>query len=73
MEHKALIIIPKKVKLEYKKALAGTREHKRSGMQIEETAKELRITIKTSDLTALRATINSIMRDIQVIEGAGSI
>ncbi len=73
MEHKAIITIPKKVKIDYKKVLGTVREHKRSGMQIQETEKELIITIKTSDLTALRASINSITRDISVIEGAGSV
>ncbi len=73
MDYNSVIMIPKKAGLNYKSILGATKEHKRSGMTISETRDELKITIKTDDATAMRASINAIMRDIQVIEGASAI
>ena len=65
------ISIPKKGRLNYKKILGDSREHKRSGIKISETPVSLKIEISAKDATAMRASMNSIMRDIQVIEDAG--
>ena len=73
MINKATIVIPKKAKLNYKKALGSIREHERSGITIQETEKELKIIIETKDITALRSTMNAIIRDVQTIEAAGSV
>lgn len=70
--YEAKIIISKISKISYKKVLGDIREHKRSGLNIKETPSTLEISIKTTDITALRASINGIMRDIQVIEGAST-
>jgi tRNA threonylcarbamoyladenosine modification (KEOPS) complex Pcc1 subunit len=70
MDYNSVIVIPKKMGLSYKGILGNMKEHKRSGTAIKETANKLTITIKTNDATAMRASINAIMRDIQVIENS---
>ena len=70
MKYTTTIMIPKSLKINYGKALGELREHKRSGMKIQETQTTIKITIETNDLTALRASANSIIRDISVIESA---
>ncbi len=72
MMSKATIIIQKRAKMSYKKILGEIKEHKRSGINISETDSELKITIETKDITALRASLNAIIRDVQVIEGANT-
>jgi tRNA threonylcarbamoyladenosine modification (KEOPS) complex Pcc1 subunit len=71
--YQAKITIAKISKISYKKILGEIREHKRSGLSIKETPTTLEISIKTTDITAMRASINGIMRDIQVIEGAQKV
>jgi tRNA threonylcarbamoyladenosine modification (KEOPS) complex Pcc1 subunit len=70
MKYSTTIVIPKKLKIPYLKALGSMKEHKRSGISIKETDQELRITIQTEDITALRASVNAVIRDISVIEAA---
>ncbi len=55
--------------IDYKKALTSQSEraHGRSSTKITSTEKALKITITAEDFTALRASINSIMREIQVL------
>jgi tRNA threonylcarbamoyladenosine modification (KEOPS) complex Pcc1 subunit len=65
----AEITINKHPKINYKKVLAlpSTRAYARSSTEIKEDKGRLKIVIKAEDITALRASINSIMRDLQVI------
>jgi tRNA threonylcarbamoyladenosine modification (KEOPS) complex Pcc1 subunit len=71
--YEAKITIEKISKINYGKVLGDIREHKRSGMSIKETPNTLEIHIKTSDITALRASINNIIRDLQVVESAQKV
>jgi tRNA threonylcarbamoyladenosine modification (KEOPS) complex Pcc1 subunit len=66
---RAEITISKLPGIEYKKVLAlkGSKQHSRSGTEMKESRSEIKITIKARDATALRASMNSIMRDLQVI------
>ena len=68
MEHTAVLTIGKSANIDYRKILGNMREHKRSTISIKETGTALSITIKTRDITALRASVNAIMRDIQVVK-----
>jgi tRNA threonylcarbamoyladenosine modification (KEOPS) complex Pcc1 subunit len=68
MEHTAVLTIKKSANINYEKILGNSKEHKRSSMAVKETRTELKITIKTRDTTALRASVNAVMRDIQVVE-----
>jgi len=72
MNYNSTIVIPKKKGLNYRSIIGATRQYKRSGISILETKSELKITIKTTDATAMRASVNAIMRDIQVIEGVAN-
>jgi tRNA threonylcarbamoyladenosine modification (KEOPS) complex Pcc1 subunit len=73
MNYNGIIVIPKKAGLSYKSIIGATKHYKRSGMTISETGSTLKITIKTNDAAAMRASLNAIMRDIQVIEGASAV
>ncbi|MCW6159949.1 MAG: CTAG/PCC1 family protein [Candidatus Micrarchaeales archaeon] len=64
------IVMPKKASIDYRTALGEIKEHERSGVSVKETEKELVIEIETSDATALRSSVNAVLRDIQTIEGA---
>lgn len=68
--YSARIAVPKKAKIDYKKALGEIKERERSSVSIKETEKELLIEIETGDAAALRASMNAILRDLQAIEGA---
>jgi tRNA threonylcarbamoyladenosine modification (KEOPS) complex Pcc1 subunit len=71
----AEITLPKQQGIDYKKALTSQSEraHGRSGTKITSTEKALKITISAEDFTALRASINSIMREMQVLNSMGSL
>ncbi len=66
------IKIPKKVKISYIDAMGDRKEHKRSGVKMSETKNELTVVIETKDVTALRASMNAVFRDVQVVENAGA-
>jgi tRNA threonylcarbamoyladenosine modification (KEOPS) complex Pcc1 subunit len=66
----ASITVPKRKEMDYVKVLGIQREQKRSGIGITEKKECLEISITAKDITALRASMNSIIRDLQVIEGA---
>ena len=61
--------------INYKRTLAlpKNRRYARSTTEIKEGKRELRITIRARDNIALRASMNSIMRDIQVIGAVGGL
>jgi tRNA threonylcarbamoyladenosine modification (KEOPS) complex Pcc1 subunit len=63
------LILNKTEKLNYSRIL-GKRgvKHDRSRTTLKETSNNLTITIKATDATALRASANSVLRDLQIIE-----
>lgn len=65
----AEIAINKYPNINYKRVLAlpSTRSYARSSIETNEARDKLKIMIMAYDITALRASINSIMRDLQVI------
>lgn len=65
----AIITLAKAQKLEYTKIMGKLRAYKRSSIAIREGPGSFSITIKAEDATALRASVNAMMRQIQVIEG----
>lgn len=58
--------------LDYKSLLGASRAYKRSSMSVRESAREITFTIEASDATALRASVNSVLRDIKIVEGAAT-
>jgi hypothetical protein len=62
------LILEKEPKLKYKKLFEISPRKGRSIVTIKEMKNNLIIEIKAKDATALRATTNSLMRDLQVIE-----
>lgn len=62
------IILAKEPKINYARMLGKNAKHDRSAVKIKEGSKELVIEITAKDATALRASANSILRDLQVIE-----
>jgi tRNA threonylcarbamoyladenosine modification (KEOPS) complex Pcc1 subunit len=63
-----ILKLNKEEKLNYKKILGNNTKHNRSSVEFKESEKELIIKITAKDATALRASTNSILRDLQVIE-----
>ncbi|MDE1870685.1 MAG: CTAG/PCC1 family protein [Candidatus Micrarchaeota archaeon] len=61
------LVIRKTDEVNYSKILGDNKRHRRSAISIRENGKMLIIEIKASDLTALRASANSILRNLQVI------
>lgn len=62
------LVLPKDDAISYSKILGSNRRHKRSNTAIKEDAKALIIEINAMDLAALRASFNSISRNVQVIK-----
>lgn len=62
------ITLPKDGSISYTKILGKFPIQKRSTIIIKESKTTLIISIKAKDATALRASTNSILRDLQVIE-----
>lgn len=54
--------------INYSKLFNGPKRHERSDMKIKSTKGRLVIEVTAKDATALRASANSILRDLQVIE-----
>jgi len=71
----AEITLLKQRGIDYKKALASQSERApgRSSTKITSTEKTLKIAISAEDFTALRASINSIMREIQVLNSMNGL
>lgn len=69
----ATILVPKRLNLNYVRLLGKTKTYSRGSVRTSETAKQLRVFISASDPTALRASINMVLRDLQVIEAVRSI
>lgn len=62
------IILEKEPNLRYTRIFGKNKGHGRSTVKIKENGKRLIIEIAAKDATALRASANSILRDLQVIE-----
>ncbi len=71
--YSAEIHVEKASSLNYSKALGKIKSYKRSSVSIKETSRILTVSIEAHDATALRASVNAIMRDVQVIESAVKI
>lgn len=69
-----IIKVKKSREKNYKKILGIAKtNYKRSKITISENQKELSITITAEDATALRASANMIMRDLQIIENTDKV
>jgi Transcription factor Pcc1. len=64
------IHLAKRHNTEYKKILGKEKKRERSDIKIEEKTKNLKIYITATDNSALRASINAVMRDISSIESS---
>jgi tRNA threonylcarbamoyladenosine modification (KEOPS) complex Pcc1 subunit len=62
------IIVEKEKGLYYAKIINKQTKRSRGDVSIKENKQKLTIQINASDATALRASANSILRDLQVIE-----
>ncbi len=62
------LILKKEPRLRYTRILSTKNRQGRSAVTINETKNSIIIKIKAPDATALRASANSILRDLQVIE-----
>ncbi len=71
-KYTATMLVPKKIGTSYSRLLGQSRRHERSSLRIRDAGPMLEVKIETSDITALRASMNTVMRDIQVIEGAAA-
>ncbi len=71
--YKAVFTIPRIARTSYKMLLKVQKEHKRSTISIKETESSVTIIAEADDITALRSTLNSVTRDIQVIEAVNGI
>jgi|GEM_PF-1162974 tRNA threonylcarbamoyladenosine modification (KEOPS) complex Pcc1 subunit len=67
------LVVPKDPKINYKRLLNNQTNHERSNTAIKEQKETLIIEITAKDLTALRASANSILRDLQVIEATKAL
>ncbi len=62
------ITITKVVPASYTKIIGKPRSYKRSSISIKEGPSSFAISIKAGDASALRASMNAMMRQIQIIE-----
>lgn len=66
--YKAILTIPKAEHLNYTEIIGEQRAYERAGVSMKETDDIITVVIEAKDITALRASINSITRDVTVIE-----
>ncbi len=64
------LYLNKKYSTNYKKIMGKEKQRKRSKTEIEETEQNLKVYITATDNSALRASINATLRDINSIESA---
>ncbi len=67
------LIVGKQHGLNYTKIIGKNTTHSRSTIKMQEDKRNLTIEITAKDATALRASTNSILRDLQTIEGVSKI
>jgi Transcription factor Pcc1 len=65
---KLKLILKREPKLKYTKLLSARTKQGRSTIHITQTKQSIIIEINAHDATALRASTNSLLRDLQVIE-----
>ena len=65
---KLTLVLSKEPKLKYSSILHKNMKHGRSDVKVQEKKDSLTIEITATDSTALRASINTILRGLQVIE-----
>ncbi len=61
------LTIKKDPELDYTKIFGSIRKHSRSATKVKEIEGNVIIEIEANDITALRASANSILRDLQVM------
>ena len=71
--YEAVITLHKSAKINYTKLIGNLRMYKRSVIEIGETPEAFSVKINAADPTALKASFNSILRDIQVIESVRKV
>ncbi len=64
----ASVTIQKRKGLNYTGMLVQTGKYKRSRMSVSDLGKTLKVVVTATDTTALRASLNSLLRDLQVVE-----
>ncbi len=69
----AAIRVAKTKGISYRRALGGISSHERSKVRIKETAKLLQIDITAKDAAALRASLNSMLKDLHVVESVSTL
>ena len=69
----ARITITKHLPIKYSKMIGSYKAYRRSKISTKEGAHSISISIAANDATALRASLNSVMRDIHVIESTGRL
>ncbi|HVC57944.1 MAG TPA: KEOPS complex subunit Pcc1 [Candidatus Acidoferrales bacterium] len=69
----ATIRITKAKGISYGAALGDMSPHERSSVKIKETATQLQIEITAKDAAALRATLNSALKDLHVTESVAGL
>ncbi len=73
MNCSAILRVPKKdAELSYKGLLSNPHSYKRSSISAKESGAAITFTVTASDVTALRASVNAVLRDIKVVEEATS-
>ena len=68
----AIISIRKSFDINYKNII-NPMKYERSSILIEEDKKHIKLKIRAKDITALRASINSIVRDIKIADDVISV
>ena len=69
-ENSAILKIAKRRGLRYKSIIGAQRSYKRSKVLIKESDSEIEIRVTALDPGALKASINSVLKDIETIENS---
>ena len=69
----ATISIKKPSGINYTELIGKTSQYKRSTISMSEKPTALKIRIEAKDATALKASLNAILKDIQVIESVSRV
>ncbi len=68
----AIISIKKRFSIDYKKIINQMR-YERSSIIIKEDKKYIKLNVRAKDITAMRASINSVIRDIKIADDVMSV
>jgi tRNA threonylcarbamoyladenosine modification (KEOPS) complex Pcc1 subunit len=66
------ITMPKKWPINYKSIIGINKKSKRAGIKIKESNDIIEVLIESEDVAAMKASFNSITRDVQVVENASN-